>query len=209
MRRQIILILTDATTLDIKTGEPEHLLLEDTEILVAQLRQEQLLRKARITRIFRFILDGGHPAVELFTRDIQGFTQIKGIQMILRLIHHHHDVVGRLVKHQQLAVSVGDITTRRKVHLLQKGIRVGTLLIVVTGNLEGEETDDIDHHDDDGHRGNNKLPLSKIVFFLHFARTLSIAIIRANVRSELAPAHANQYCQLKKLKASKAKNARQ
>ena len=46
MCRQIILILTDTTPLYIETGETEHLLLENTEILIAQLWQEQLLCKA-------------------------------------------------------------------------------------------------------------------------------------------------------------------
>ena len=115
--------------------------------------------------------------------------------MILCLIHHHHNVVGRLIEYQQFAVAVGDITTRREIHLLQEGIRVGALLIVITGNLERKETDDIDHYDDNSHRTDDIFPFSKIVFFLHFLRTLSIAIISANVRSELAPAHANQYCQ--------------
>ena len=196
MCRQIVLILTDTTPLDIETGEAEHLLLEDTEILVTELRQEQLLGKTRIARILRTVLDGCHPAVELFPCDIQGITQIKGIQVILRLIHHHHDVISRLIEHQQFAIAIGDIPTRREIHLLQKGIRVGTFLVIITSNLERKKTDDINNHDDNGHRSDDIFPFSKIVFFLHFLRTLSIAIISANVRRELAPAHANQCCQL-------------
>ena len=68
--------------------------------------------------------------------------------MILCLVHHHHDIVGRLVIHQQLTVAIVDTTTRRILYLLEESIGVGTLLIVVTGYLERKEADDIDHHNE-------------------------------------------------------------
>ena len=76
--------------------------------------------------------------------------------MVLGFIHHYHDVIGWLVVHQQLAVTVVDTTTRGVLYFLQEGIRIRTLLVVITRNLEHEETDDVHHHNEQCHTTNHK-----------------------------------------------------
>ena len=93
--------------------------------------------------------------VKFLSCNIQGCTEVKGVKMILRLIHHHHNVIGRLVIHQQLTVSIRNDTTRGIFYLLQEGIRVGTFLIVVACNLKRKETDDIDNHYQGGYPSNH------------------------------------------------------
>ena len=89
--------------------------------------------------------------VEIFASDIQRLAKIKGIKTILRLVHYHHDVISRLVIHQQLTITVVDAATRRILYLFQESVRVGTFLVVVTGNLKCKQTDDIDDHNDQRH----------------------------------------------------------
>ena len=79
--------------------------------------------------------------------------------MVLSLVHHHHNIIGWLVIYQQLAITVVDTSTRGVLNLLQEGVRVGTLLVVVTGNLEHEETDDVDYHDEQCHTTNHIMPV--------------------------------------------------
>ena len=79
--------------------------------------------------------------------------------MIFCLVHNNHDVIGRLIIHQQLTISVRNDPTGRIFYLLQKSIRVGTLLIVITGDLQGKETYDIDDHYEGGHPTNHILPV--------------------------------------------------
>ena len=43
-----ILVLADSTFLDVETREAEHLLTKDAEVLVINLRHEQLLCETRI-----------------------------------------------------------------------------------------------------------------------------------------------------------------
>ena len=159
-----ILVLADGASLDVEARETEHFLLEYGEVLVRQLTHKDLLRKSRIAGILVAVLDVFHPAVELLTADVQRLAEVQRVQMVFRLVHHHHDVVGRLVIHQQLAVTVGDDASRRIFYLLQEGIRVGTLLVVVARNLQLKQTDDVYHHDEDGDTSDDIVPVTRTVF---------------------------------------------
>ena len=154
-----VLILSDGTALDVETGEAEHLLLEDGEVLVRQLTHEYLLCESRIAGVLVAILDGFHPAVELIASDVQGLTEVERIEVVFGFIHHHHDVVSRLIVHQQLAVTVGDDTSRGVFYLFQKCVRVGTLLVVVAGYLQLKQSDDVYHHNEYGHSANDIVPV--------------------------------------------------
>ena len=186
------LVAAHTTLLHIEAGEAEHLLLKDAEVLVAELTEEELLGESRVAGIAVTVLDGLHPAVELFLRDVQGIAELHRVQTILGLVHHHHNIIGRLIVDHQLAVAVGDDATRRELYLLQEGIRVGTLLIVVTGNLKGKQTDNVDDHYQSGHPGYHEFTIFQITVVPHLTRTLSIARIKTNVSSALLPAHSSQ-----------------
>ena len=158
-----VLILSDGTTLDVETGETEHLLLEDGEVLVRQLTHEYLLCETRIAGVLVAVLNGFHPTVKLLATDVQRLTEVERVEVVFGFVHHHHDVVGRLIVHQQLAVTVSDDSARGVFYLFQKRIRVGTLLVVVAGYLQLKQTDDVYHHDEYGHSANDIVPVFRPV----------------------------------------------
>ena len=190
-----ILILADAAPLHVEARETVHLLLEDGELLVRQLVHKHLLGEARVAGILRAVHDSGHTLHKLLTADAQCLAELKGVQMVAHLVDHHHDVVGRLVVDEQLSVAVGDDATRGKLHFLQEGVAVCTLLVVLTRNLQGEETYDIDRDDDYGHGTDDILTVFECVVF-HF---LSVSRVKmsSSVSTALPPAQARKCCQLK------------
>ena len=203
-----ILILAHAALLDIEARETEHLLLKDTEVLIRELAHENLLGETRITRITVTILDSSHATVEFLTGNAKCLAELKGIEATLDFIHHHHDIISRLVIHQQFTCSVENGTTRGIFDFLEEGIRIGTLLIVVARNLKHEEADGVDYHYQNGYTSNDETPVRKTIIF-HFARTLSIVRTNKRVSRALLKALSSHICHSKKLKASKAKNTTQ
>ena len=203
-----ILILAHAALLNIEARETEHLLLKDTEILIRELAHEYLLGETRIARITVAVLDSCHATVEFLTGNAKCLAELKGIEATLDFIHHHHDIISRLVIHQQFTSSVENGTTRGIFDFLEEGIRIGTLLIVVARNLKHEEADGIDNHYQDGYTSYDETPVRKTIIF-HFARTLSIVRTNKRVSRALLKARSSHICHSKKLKASKAKNTTQ
>ena len=106
-----ILILAHRSLLGIETREAEHLLLEDTEVLIGELTHEELLRVARIARVLITILHRGHTGIKLFLGDAQGLTELHRIETVTRLVHHHHDIVRRLIEHHQFTMAISDVST--------------------------------------------------------------------------------------------------
>ena len=131
-----ILVLAYGAPLYVEAWEAVHLLLKDTEVLVGELVHEYLLGEARVARILGTVLDIVHALVELVLGNAQSLAELHRVEPVLRLVHHHHDIVGGLVEHQQLSVTVAYNPTGRKGHFLQESVRVSTLLIVVAGNLK-------------------------------------------------------------------------
>ena len=160
-----ISIFSDATLLDIEAREAEHLLLEHTEVLVAQLGHEELLGITRITGILGSVLDVVHTLDEKLLGDAQGIAEVHRVETVLLLVHHHHQVVRRLVIYHQLAISVVDSATRRVLYLLEEGITVGIFLIVVAHNLERKETYHIDDDNSYRHTTYHKPTLIKIIIY--------------------------------------------
>ena len=106
------LVLTDGTTLHIKTGKTEQLFLKHAELLGRQLAHEKLLGVTRITGIAVPVLDFVHPLDIIFLGYSEARTQIQRVHPLL-LVHDHHNVIRRLVVDQQLPVAVGDDSPRR------------------------------------------------------------------------------------------------
>ena len=156
-------IFSHASLLHIETGEPEHLLLEDAEVLVRKLTHEELLGISRVSGILASVLDGLHSLLESLLGNAQGVAEVHRIQTSLLLLHHHHDIIGRRIIHHQLAVSVVDSATRRKLYLLQEGIGIGILLIILTHNLKRKETNGVYDYNCYSHTTNHILTLIKIV----------------------------------------------
>ena len=136
--------------------------------------------------------------------------------MVLGFVHHHHDIVSRLVIHQQLAVTVVDTATGRIFNFLEKGIGVGTLLIVVTGNLEHKQPDDVDHHYQNGHTSYHIasvvqaiVPHSLPLLIGYLCLTASKVNIKTSVNTALPTTQSAQCRTLKKLKCSNVKNIKQ
>ena len=162
-----ILVLPDASFLDVESGKAEELLLENAEILVGELAHEQLLCEPGVARILVAVLDVVHPLDEKLLGNAQGVAEIHGVETPLFLVHHHHNVVGRLVVDKQLAVAVVDDATRGILHLLEKGVAVGTLPVVVAHHLEREQPDDVDGHNRDSYTTDDKASFFEIIVF-HF-----------------------------------------
>ena len=205
-----ILILTDTSTLDVEARETEHLLLKYGVVAVRQLTHKHLLRETTIARILIAILDFCHTMVELLTGDIQGSTELQGIQMVLCLVHHYHDIVCRLVINEQFTFTVVDNATRRIFNLLEEGIGVGILLVVVAHNLEGKEANDIDDNDTNSHSADYIAPIIDIIV-VHCCRlvTLSNVNISTKVIAVLPITHLSHSPKSKKLNDSSVKNTTQ
>lgn len=142
-----------------------------------------------------------------FLCDAQGIAELQRVKMVFLLIHHHHQVVTVLVIDHQLAVTVGNDATRRKLHFLQEGIRVGILLIVVAKNLKRQQAEQINDHNSNGHSPNHIAPVFEFVVAFHCLRRFSITRISTTVSSVLVEMHNSHCIQLKKLKASSEKKA--
>ena len=126
-----ILILSNASLLNIEPRKAIHLLLKHAELFVAQLTHEELLRKTRITGVFVSILNLGHARFKKVFGNAQGFTKLEGVNPVFLLIHHHHDVVSRLVVHHEFAMAIGNDATRGIIYLFEEGVTVGILLIII------------------------------------------------------------------------------
>ena len=150
MRRNRKLILSHTAFLNIEAWETEHLLLKQAKVLIGKLAYEELLRKARITGVLVAVLHHCHTVIKLFLGNTQCLTELCRVNTVSGFIHHNHDVIRRLVKDHQFAITIVDISTRGIFDFLQEGVRVCTFLIVVTCHLQHEEPDSIDHHNQYG-----------------------------------------------------------
>ena len=164
-----ILVLPNGAFLDVETREAEHLLTKDAEVLVINLRHEQLLCETRIARVLSRVLDIVHALDEIFFCDAKRLTEVKRVKMATLLVHDHHDIVGRLIVHQQLSVAISNDATARILNLLEESIGIGAFAVVVTHELEREQTDDVDRNNEYGHATYDNLPM------------LYVKIIHANV----------------------------
>ena len=160
-----ILILADTSLLHIETWETVYLLLKHAELLVRQLVHEHLLCERRIARILRAVLDRCHPCIEVLAGDVERLTEFHRVKMMLRLVDHHHDVVGRLVINHQFTIAGSNDAPRGIVYLLEESVGVGILLVVVAHQLESEQAYDINGDNEHRHATNHILPIFNSVFF--------------------------------------------
>ena len=189
LRRTVVMILPDSPSLYIKTGEAEHLFLKRTEILITQMAHEQLLGETRITLLLLYKV---HPLVEIVHRDVQRLAKRDRIEPSALLILHHHDVVSRLIINHQLAVAVGNDTTRRVFNLLKESIGVGTLAIIVAHYLQSEQPYDIGDHYNDSHTAYDNTPVIKLKVLHRRLLTFSITSNSTDVTAILPATHSNQ-----------------
>ena len=206
-------IFSHASLLNIEARKTEHLFLEYREVLVRQLTHKELLRISGIARILGTVLDGFHALVKLLPCNSQGIAEVQGIESSFQLFHHNHDVIGRLVIHHHLAVTVVNGSTGRELNLLQKGITISILLIVVAHNLKRKQTNGVNDHNSYGHSPNNKSTLFKIVIYhtpylIYYFLKPSMAMTITIVITVLPPIHMSHCIQLKKLNVSSVKNKR-
>ena len=72
-----------------------------------KLRHEHLMGVFGITGVHPAVLDVLHPFVKLLTGNVQGTAKVECIQL-RHLPRHKRNIIGRLVKHEQLTVTVVD-----------------------------------------------------------------------------------------------------
>ena len=201
------LILAYAALLHIETGESEHLLLKVAELLIAELAHKELLRESRVAGILGIVLYVVHALDEVFLGDAERLAEFGSVDTALCLVHHHHDVVGRLVVYEQLAVAVVYGTARRKLHLLEEGVGVGVLLVVVAHELEGEQTNYVHRDNCHGYTSNYKATVFECIPAHLLRRKFSITNISTMVSTALLTVHKAHCVQLYRLNASRLKNA--
>ena len=105
------------------------------------------MRITRVSGILIPVFDIVHAGDKLLLRNTEGIAELHRIESATLLVHDHHDIVGMLVIYQQLTRPIGDHATRGILYLLGKGITVGILLIVITKNLKGKQTNQVDDYD--------------------------------------------------------------
>ena len=105
-----VLVLTNGATLDVEAREAEHLLAEDGEVVLVELSHEDLLGITRVARVLVAVLDGVHTVNEHLLGNAEGLAEVEGVDMVLRLVHHHHDIEGGLVIDKEFAITVVDGT---------------------------------------------------------------------------------------------------
>ena len=154
-------VLPYGSLLDIEAGETKHLLTKHAEVLVVNLRHEQLLGETGISWILGGILYVVHPFDERLLGNAQGLAEVQRVKVAALLVHHDHDVVGRLIENQQLTVPVAYDATTGELHLLQESVGVGALAIVVAHDLKREQPDYIEHHYEDCDATYNPFPILK------------------------------------------------
>ena len=167
MRAHLRLVLAYAALLHVETREAEYLFLEEAELLRRELTHKELLRKARVARVLRVVLNVVHALYEELFRDAKRVAKLKRVDASLCFVHHDHNVVSRLIVHEQSAVAVVDGTTRRVFDFLEEGVGVGVLLVVVAKQLQREETHDVDNDNSRCHESDYVAPFLKVII-AHF-----------------------------------------
>ena len=166
MRQVRISILADISFSHTETTETKQFFLQDGIFHGRNLIHEQLLSVGRIAWILSTVLDGSHLVVELLTCDFQSFAKIERVQ-ILHLTHGHHEVVSRLVEHQQLSVTVVDITSRRVNDIIVESVVVGTRLVVGAEQLKESKTYDVGNDNDECNAANHIFSIIKYATVAH------------------------------------------
>ena len=104
--------------------------MEDYMVVVipAYEPDEKLLGVSGIARILIAVLDERHTFIKLLLCNADCLTEIECIK-VLNLSHDDHDVVGRLVKHQQFAIAVIDDAPCREYDIVEKSVIISTAFI--------------------------------------------------------------------------------
>ena len=93
------MVLPDAAFSGVEAGVTVKFLLKYAKFLVGQLTEEELFGKSGVAGVLASVLDSGHTAVELVARNAKCGAEPDSIEPPFRLVHHHHNVVCRLVIH--------------------------------------------------------------------------------------------------------------
>ena len=187
-----IVVLANASLLNVEARKAEKLLLETAELLGRELAQKDLLCIGTVAWIALAVFYLFHSSLVPFASYVEAFTKVQCINAHL-LIHDDHHIIGRLVIDKQLAISVGNRTSSRILDALKESIGVGTYLEVFAEQLQGEETNQIDNDDDRCCATNHVFTLLKLIVSVHSAtyflglRTFSTNMISNREAAKLTP----------------------
>ena len=182
-------ILTNGTRTYLEAAVLVHPLLQFGIVLDAQLSDEGLLRIARIAFVAPWVHDFPHSLLKHFASDTQRVAKVESIE-VLHLAHRHHQVVGWLVIHQQVAVAVVNLSTCRIDGLGEEGVVARHSLILVIHNLKVEQTQNVNEEDQQNQSSNYKATFFEFKIVLHassylFAAANSKAIQKPKVNPML------------------------
>ena len=160
------LVLPYGALLYIKTRIMEQLFAESGKLLYRKLRHEQLLRVATVTGVASGVFDFLHTLDIPLLVDAQITTHAQRVHSHL-LAHHHHDVISRLIVHQELPLTVAYGTTGRILHPMIESVAVGLHAKILAHKLQIQKSAHIDRHN--AHRDGCQHPLPalevKVFFF--------------------------------------------
>ena len=147
MCSSIVGVVTQRTLLDLYTRKEKELLLQRRDILFLQLTHEDLWRPARVTAVLLSVLDIGNTFIKLRPADLQTLTESRSVPARLHLTHHHRNLVDRLIKYQQLPVTIVHQAARGVNNLLDQGVVIRLVLGRLINNLQKKQSYHIHQHD--------------------------------------------------------------
>ena len=103
-------------------------------------------------------------------------------------LHHHRYIIGRLVVYQQVTVPIIHYPTARVLCLVQKSVAICILFIILTHNLQGKKTYQVNQHNNDYRCTDYIFPLLQIIISFHYfflliasAHNIQMTVIEASV----------------------------
>ena len=141
--------------------EAEEFFLKKGELPRGDLAHEKLRRVARITGVLGRVFNLCHAADIEISGDADRFAEVERINAAL-VVHHYHNIIGRLVVDEQFAVAVENQAARGVKYFFAESVGVGILLIVVAEQLQGEEAHKVHDDDTDGNAADNELSIFQL-----------------------------------------------
>ena len=161
-----VVVLTQDALHNVEAGEAVEFFLYASIVLRGEMADEYLFCVGRVVLVFRLVLHVGYTLVKLGTGNLQGVAKVYRVKG-LHVLGHHHQVIGGLVIHDQLAVAVVDEPSRGVQGLLDESVAVGILLVGTVIDLQFKEPQDVDNRNQYNEASNDVFPFFKVIIFSH------------------------------------------
>ena len=171
-------VFAECLFLNEESGEAVELLLKAAIVLERQMADKHLLGKRGVAGVAPSVAHLLKLLAKLWKRDLQRAAQVERVEVVY-LLGDDHDVVCRLVEHDETPLAVVDHTARGIDGLAQKGIGVGVFLECLVSHLQVEQTHNVKHRNDNYQSGDDKSA------FLQFVLSHFLALTSASMPSRM------------------------